>query len=334
MPSNQATVLCHYHYDALNRLAASTPSAQAITQRFYLKDRLTTEIQGAVQRSIIQHEDHLLAQRERQTAAVQTQLLATDQQRSVLNLLGATQRHPLVYTPYGHHWLNVLLSLLGFNGERRDPLTGWYFLGNGYRAFNTVLMRFNSPDSWSPFGEGGLNTYAYCKGDPIGRRDPTGHFSFLASLRQIGSRLQRPPMFHASAMAALAGAAGLIVETTVELDETSNTALLLGSSLLLGVGLGGMYSFRHSATPRPISRRQVPTPGRVDPPTTPATAPQRNPTHTSNVQNIEMNTSNLPRSSNTNGSGAANPPLRIPRPRLTAPTTNPNIANIRRPGIR
>ncbi|EPJ83956.1 hypothetical protein CFII68_18000, partial [Pseudomonas sp. CFII68] len=43
------------------------------------------------------------------------------------------------------------------------------------RAFNPVLMRFNSPDSSSPFGEGGLNSYAYCIGDPINRIDPTGH---------------------------------------------------------------------------------------------------------------------------------------------------------------
>jgi hypothetical protein len=109
MPSKRATVLCRYHYDALDRLAASTPSAQAISQRFYLKDRLTTEIQGVVQRSIMQHEDQLLAQRERQTTAVQTHLLATDQQRSVLSLFDAVARHPLAYTPYGHRQ-NGLLS--------------------------------------------------------------------------------------------------------------------------------------------------------------------------------------------------------------------------------
>ncbi|BFT59987.1 RHS repeat-associated core domain-containing protein [Pseudomonas moorei] len=191
MPSNRGTVLCRYHYDPLDRLAASTPSAQASAQRFYLKDRLTTEIQGAVQRSIMQHEDQLLAQRERQTTAVHTHLLATDQQRSVLNLLDAVARHALAYTPYGHrHWQNALLSLLGFNGERRDPLTGWYFLGNGYRAFNTVLMRFNSPDSWSPFGKGGANAYAYCVGDPVNRMDPTGHaWNFVrAALRFFGLR--------------------------------------------------------------------------------------------------------------------------------------------------
>jgi RHS repeat-associated protein len=94
-----------------------------------------------------------------------------------LNALDATQPHPLTYTPYGHRPAeNGLLSLLGFNGERPDPVTGHYLLGNGYRAFNPVLMRFNSPDSWSPFGEGGLNAYAYCQGDPTNRVDPTGHY--------------------------------------------------------------------------------------------------------------------------------------------------------------
>ncbi|WP_371850672.1 RHS repeat-associated core domain-containing protein [Pseudomonas sp. Irchel s3b6] len=68
-----------------------------------------------------------------------------------------------------------MVCLLGFNGERPDPVTGHYLLGNGYRAFNPVLMRFNSPDSWSPFGEGGLNAYTYCVGDPVNGRDPNGH---------------------------------------------------------------------------------------------------------------------------------------------------------------
>lgn len=38
-----------------------------------------------------------------------------------------------------------------------------------------VLMRFNCPDSWSPFG--GVNPYAYCAGDPVNHADPTGHHS-------------------------------------------------------------------------------------------------------------------------------------------------------------
>lgn len=62
----------------------------------------------------------------------------------------------------------------GFNGELLDDITGHYLLGNGYRAYNPVLMRFNSPDSLSPFGEGGLHAYAYCAGDPVNRFDPSG----------------------------------------------------------------------------------------------------------------------------------------------------------------
>jgi RHS repeat-associated protein len=178
MQSCRETLLCRYHYDPLDRLVASTPLVQGNVQRYYLKDRLSTEVQGAVQRSIMQHDDQLLAQQQCQRGALETHLLVTDQQRSVLNVLGATQQHTLAYTPYGHRISqNGLLSLLGFNGERPDPVTGWYLLGNGYRAFNPVLMQFNSPDSWSPFGKGGLNAYAYCVGDPINKHDRTGHIS-------------------------------------------------------------------------------------------------------------------------------------------------------------
>ncbi|WP_433737498.1 RHS repeat-associated core domain-containing protein [Pseudomonas putida] len=183
MPRQSLNLLCRYRYDPLDRLVASTPSAQASAQRFYLKDRLATEIQGTLQHSIMQHDDQLLAQQQRQCgAAVDTALLATDQQRSVLPLLDAKQPHAFAYTPYGHCLAGGgLLSLLGFNGERPDPATEWYLLGNGYRPFNPVLMCFTSPDSWSPFGTGGLNAYCYCEGDPRNRSDSTGH-ALLSSL--------------------------------------------------------------------------------------------------------------------------------------------------------
>lgn len=188
MSANHKTLLCRYHYDPLDRLADCTPSAQAHTQRFYLKERLTSEIQGSVQRSIFQQGDQLLAQQQRQDGVIESTLLATDQQRSVLHALDATQPHPLAYTPYGHRPAeNGLLSLLGFNGERPDPVTGHYLLGNGYRAFNPVLMRFNSPDSLSPFGDGGVNAYTYCVGDPVNRVDPTGHLP--AWFKSIGRAL-------------------------------------------------------------------------------------------------------------------------------------------------
>ncbi|MBC3383938.1 RHS repeat-associated core domain-containing protein [Pseudomonas sp. SWRI179] len=196
MSANRKTLLCRYHYDPLDRLADCTPSAQARTQRFYLKERLTSEIQGSVQRSIFQQADQLLAQQQRQDDAVETTLLATDLQRSVLHALDATRPHPLAYTPYGHRPAeNGLLSLLGFNGERPDPVTGHYLLGNGYRAFNPGLMRFNSPDSLSPFGKGGLNAYGYCVGDPVNRSDPTGHLpNFLMPVLRHLKIIGRPTL--------------------------------------------------------------------------------------------------------------------------------------------
>ncbi|WP_371921618.1 RHS repeat-associated core domain-containing protein [Pseudomonas sp. LLC-1] len=78
------------------------------------------------------------------------------------------------YSPYGYRLPSH--DTLGFSGEYLDPVTGHSNLGNGYRGYNHVLMRFNCPDSLSPFAEGGFNAYAYCQGDPVNFLDPSGHF--------------------------------------------------------------------------------------------------------------------------------------------------------------
>ena len=199
MSNQPKTLLGQYHYSALDTLSTCTLGEQPSSQRFYLKQRLITEIQGALRHSVMQHEGQLLAQQQYQAGTLHTHLLATDQQRSVLALLDATRGHQLAYSPYGHRAPeNALLSLLGFNGEQPDPLTGCYLLGNGYRAFSPVLMRFHCPDSWSPFGRGGLNAYGYCVGDPVNRQDPNGHSNFLMSafkgaMNRLGLRQPTPP---------------------------------------------------------------------------------------------------------------------------------------------
>jgi RHS repeat-associated protein len=183
------TILCQYRYDALDRLVTCAPTALAAVQRFYQKTRLATEIQGQMQRTIFQHDDGLLAQQQSGEGLLTTTLLLTDQQRSVLRTVNPQDDQLMAYTAYGHRRAeNGLTSLLGFNGERSDPMTGHYLLGNGYRAFNPVLMRFNSPDSLSPFGRGGLNGYAYCVGDPVNYSDPTGGtpMFFKSLLRRVG----------------------------------------------------------------------------------------------------------------------------------------------------
>lgn len=63
-----------------------------------------------------------------------------------------------------------------FNGNLREAGIDGYLLGNGYRLFDALLMRFLTPDRWSPFGRGGINAYAYCNGDPVNGSDPSGRF--------------------------------------------------------------------------------------------------------------------------------------------------------------
>lgn len=173
--SPRHNLLCSYRYDALDRSINWAPIRQAGIQRFHCNDRLATEIQGSVKYSIFHHDNQVLGQQQHLNDQLDITLLATDLQGSILNALDANRSHSIAYTPYGHHLpTNGLLSLLGFNGERPDPMTGHYHLGHGYRQFNPVLMRFNSPDSLSPFGKGGLNAYAYCSGQPVQRVDPTG----------------------------------------------------------------------------------------------------------------------------------------------------------------
>lgn len=67
-----------------------------------------------------------------------------------------------------------LFARQGYGGELHEPGVGWQLLGNGHRAYSVVLLRFYRPDSLSPFGNGGLNAYAYCGGEPINRMDPSG----------------------------------------------------------------------------------------------------------------------------------------------------------------
>lgn len=108
-----------------------------------------------------------------------TVLLATDNKNSILAEIVCGKPNSISYSAYGQQsGQQEVATRLGFNGELREAQIGWYLLGNGYRAYNPRLMRFHSPDSWSPFGRGGLNAYMYCVGDPVNFSDPTGHGRF------------------------------------------------------------------------------------------------------------------------------------------------------------
>lgn len=142
---------------------------------FYQNGHLSVELGGATIGSIFRNNGVPLAQRLRDEGSDKMTPMPGDQKNSVLGLLGSS-RTDVAYTPYGYApFTKEECLLLGFNGQHRSFGPDLYFLGNGYRIYSSILNRFYSSDTWSPFGDGGLNAYAYCAGDPVNWADPSGH---------------------------------------------------------------------------------------------------------------------------------------------------------------
>ncbi|MNH04963.1 hypothetical protein D3C81_995120 [compost metagenome] len=94
----------------------------------------------------------------------------------MIDSLGLLARffRPLTYSAYGYLGGRARTGRLGYTGQLLDGVVEGYLLGNGHRLYSPFLMRFNSPDALSPFEIGGINGYAYCRGDPMNRTDPSG----------------------------------------------------------------------------------------------------------------------------------------------------------------
>lgn len=121
---------------------------------------------------VIRHGREVLAERN-----TTTRIVWGDKQASVLGSVGMEGARSIHYSAYGGSGAAANLpSLTGYAGYYLDALSGHYILGNGYRSYSPLMMRFLSPDSLSPFGRGGVNAYAYCAGNPISRIDPAGRF--------------------------------------------------------------------------------------------------------------------------------------------------------------
>ncbi len=67
-------------------------------------------------------------------------------------------------------WQN---HLPGFDDQMNDPVTGYQFLGGGYRAYNPIYRHFMSHDSYSPFTK--INGYGFADNNPVMNTDPSGH---------------------------------------------------------------------------------------------------------------------------------------------------------------
>ncbi|MEN1835130.1 RHS repeat-associated core domain-containing protein, partial [Pseudomonas lijiangensis] len=218
--ANDGGELIDYGYDAQDSLTHSR-EAGIQEQRFYRDGQLANQLQGTQQRTLVRADDILLAEQRKEGG---TSLLATDVKKTVMAEVDAGSATLFEYTAYGHRSDSpAQKSLSAFNGELREPSTGWYLLGEGYRAYNPVLMRFHSPDSLSPFGEGGLNPYMYCLGDPVNYVDPDGHLPRWV-MPAIGIAL--------SIVGIVASVASLGAATPVALAAWS--ALSVGSGVVSG----------------------------------------------------------------------------------------------------
>ncbi|MEB0076380.1 MULTISPECIES: RHS repeat-associated core domain-containing protein [unclassified Pseudomonas] len=197
-------------YSMTGRLAAVTGRDNRLITRYEYdeQDRLTIQWdeQAQQRRVLIYSDDALCGEvwldqtgkelkrlRFDEEAGLAVQLITDQSQQTVFTLsdpqsgmtseyrpdqTAALVHNSVSYTPWGEcadTRRSSLISGVGYNEARRDPLTGCYHLGEGYRVYNPSMRVFQQPDSASPFGYGGLNDYAYCSGDPVNLYDPNGH---------------------------------------------------------------------------------------------------------------------------------------------------------------
>ena len=163
--------------------------------RFFMQhNRVHTALSGNAAVVCVGGPAGVLAETRLEEETSRSALLAADSGDSVIGVRSQGQPEAVTYNAYGYHNPNdIPLHRPAFNGH----LLLWYLylLGNGYRAFNPLLMCFQSPDSQSPFAAGGLNCYAYCAGDPVNFSDPSGHSprprSVSLSGRMSESRMKR-----------------------------------------------------------------------------------------------------------------------------------------------
>lgn len=113
------------------------------------------------------------------------------------------------YTPFGYRpddWQHP--TWIGFNGQPIDRVSGCYPLGNGVRVYNPETQNFQSPDGFSPFGQGGANTRSYCHNDPVNYSDPSGHAEVINQYTVV---THSPAIYDPLTQSILFGAVGVVL---------------------------------------------------------------------------------------------------------------------------
>ncbi|QXF34042.1 hypothetical protein CE143_13460 [Photorhabdus luminescens] len=168
-----------YHYDPQGKLV-SRSKLETRREWYYQQNAnyplLSNELAGELKTRVSRVSE--------QITGIITSGLKDDKQRDNILLIGADEMNSpiltlnkegksslLSYSPFGS---SAVPLIVGFTGQMVDDVSGVYHLGE--RQYSPCLFRFTTPDSWSPFGDGGPNSYAYI--DPINCRDPQGHISW------------------------------------------------------------------------------------------------------------------------------------------------------------
>eukprot|EP01132_Coremiostelium_polycephalum_P000121 gene121-166_t len=170
-----------YERDAAGKLCSIKANGQT-TQLWYHADQLIAESTGG-QSTVYNHglNNQVVGGITTANGTTKPWTVATDAKGSTVLYADSstTKGKQYTYTPYGQRSEVTSQSgngiAVSFNGERLDEQAGLYHLGNGYRTYDPVMMRFYSPDSLSPFDKAGINVFGYCNGDPINLTDPSGH---------------------------------------------------------------------------------------------------------------------------------------------------------------
>ncbi|WDM60106.1 RHS repeat-associated core domain-containing protein [Pseudomonas sp. NEEL19] len=154
---------------------------------FYQQERLALIQDAQVQRRLMTSVIQIHAVLVETMQATPNVLLASDALHSTLLISPQQKAKPYCYSPYGHQPNHP--GLPAFTGQVPEPIMGGYLLGNGYRLYSPLLMRFHSPDNWSPFGAAGINPYVYCDSDPVNHSDPSGHIKILKAVKNAALKV-------------------------------------------------------------------------------------------------------------------------------------------------
>ncbi|WP_186644076.1 RHS repeat domain-containing protein [Fluviispira vulneris] len=171
-----------YLYNGEGILVAQKDNNSATVNFYYHENKLINEISENKSTSYFVDGNNLIA---KINFGSEELFYLTDHAKSIIkiqqgqNLLNISYS----YTPYGYqsnnseteHLDTKSLNEIGFNGDRSDSVTGFQFLGKGYRAYNPVLGRFMQYDNHqSPYEKGGINGYIFAANNPIMKFDPSG----------------------------------------------------------------------------------------------------------------------------------------------------------------